>query len=127
MLTLDETIDDAGAPLVTRAAFEGGALRLFVGAEDKGGVTLDALHAVMTRYGKPLADGIEMRGPSLDLGGGRALRVLRHRALYDVIARDFAVLEWPGREPVAELARTVAAALLHLAGARARAARPPAR
>ena len=38
-------------------------------------------------------------------------------ALYDVIARDFVVLEREGRAPVAELATTVAAALVHLARA----------
>jgi hypothetical protein len=54
---------------------------------------------------------------SLDLGDGSALRVLRHRALYDGIARDFVVLERPGRDPVAELGVTIASALAHLARA----------
>ncbi len=76
-----------------------------------------ALERVMHRYGRPLADDVVAEGPALDLGGGRALRRLRFRPRYDVIARDYLVFEEPGVEPVAELAVAVTAALVHLARA----------
>ena len=74
-----------------------------------------ALEAVMTRYGKALADEIVVTGPTLELEGGRRLSLLRHRARYDVVAKDFLVYEVPNRHPVAELATSVSAALAHLA------------
>jgi hypothetical protein len=70
---------------------------------------------VMHRYGKELADDIVVSGPTLELAGERRISLLRHRARYDVIAKDFLVFEAPNRAPVAELATTVAAALAHLA------------
>jgi len=72
------------------------------------------LDAVMKRYGRPLADDVIVTGPTLELGGGQTLSLLRHRARYDVIARDFLVYRVPGREPVAELAASVTAALTYL-------------
>jgi hypothetical protein len=71
----------------------------------------------MERYGKPLADGIALDGPSLELGEGRALHRIRHRGRYDVIARDFLVWTTPGQEPLAELAVAVSGALVHLSKA----------
>jgi len=41
--------------------------------------------------------------------------LLRHRARYDVIARDFLVLTRPDAPPLAELSTSIAAALVHLA------------
>lgn len=73
-----------------------------------------ALDAVMRRYGKPLADDIVLSGPTLELGAGRKISILRHRARYDVLEKDYLVYEAPGREPVAELATSVSAALAHL-------------
>jgi hypothetical protein len=70
---------------------------------------------VMHRYGKELADDIVVSGPTLELEGGRRVCLFRHRARYDVIAKDFIVFEAPNRAPVAELATSVAAALAHLA------------
>lgn len=77
-----------------------------------------SLERVMHRYGRPLANEVVAEGPALDLGGGRALRRLRFRPRYDVIARDYLVLEEPGEEPLAELAIAVTAALVHLARAK---------
>jgi hypothetical protein len=74
-----------------------------------------ALEAVMKRYGKALADDIVVSGPTLELEGGRRISLLRHRARYDVVAKDFLVYEAPDRAPVAELATSVSAALAHLA------------
>lgn len=78
-----------------------------------------SLEHVMHRYGRPLSEQVVADGPALDLGGGRALRRLRFRPRYDVIARDYLVLEEPGAEPLAELAVAVTAALVHLAKAAA--------
>jgi len=73
------------------------------------------LDAVMKRYGKALAPDVVVSGPTLALEGGRTLSSLRHRARYDVIARDFLVYSAPGSEPFAELASSIAAALSFLA------------
>ena len=62
-------------------------------------------------------DGIALDGPSVELGDAGVLYCIRHRGRYDVIARDFVVWAAPGREPVAELATSVSAALVHLAKA----------
>jgi hypothetical protein len=77
-------------------------------------VELGVLDAVMKRYGRPLAEDIIASGPTLELEGGRTLSLLRHRARYDVIAKDFLVYQVPGHEPVAELAASVTAALTYL-------------
>ncbi len=73
--------------------------------------------AVMRRYAKPVDENlldVSMGGEGLSLGdGGRLVRV-RFRPHYDVIAKDYLVLCAEGAEPVAELATTVSAALLHL-------------
>ena len=81
-----------------------------------------ALDAVMARYGKPLGEGVSLVPvAAIDLGAGRALRHVRHLALYDVIARDYLVYERPEGEPLCALATTVAGALDHLGrAARAR-------
>jgi hypothetical protein len=72
------------------------------------------LDVVMKRYGKPLADEVTITGPSLVLEGGFRLHLLRYRALYDVIAKDYLVYTAPDREPLAELAVSVTAALGYL-------------
>ena len=77
-------------------------------------VELGVLDAVMKRYGRPLAEHIIASGPMLELEGGRTLSLLRHRARYDVIAKDFLVYQVPGHEPVVELAASVTAALTYL-------------
>jgi hypothetical protein len=77
-------------------------------------VELGVLDAVMKRYGRPLAEDVIASGPMLELEGGRTLSLLRHRARYDVIAKDFLVYQVPGHEPVAELAASVTAALTYL-------------
>ncbi len=74
-----------------------------------------ALERVMERYGKPLADGVALEGPRLELGNASALHLIRHLARYDVIARDFVVWTASGSEPVAELAVAISGALVHLA------------
>lgn len=90
--------------------------KLFLRCEGRApaSVELHLLDAVMKRYGKPLADDIVDSGPALELEGGRTLSLLRHRARYDVIAKDFLVYRTVDQEPVAELAASVTAALAYL-------------
>jgi hypothetical protein len=77
-----------------------------------------ALEAVIARFGGPLEPSEKLgHVAALDLGEGRTLRHVRHRARYDVIARDYLVLEQPHRDPICALATTVAGALDHLARA----------
>jgi hypothetical protein len=93
------------------------ALRVQIGDEDEALIPIEALVAVMRKFGKALADEVRLVGPSLDLGQGRSLVMLRHLARYDVIARDFLVFRAPNEEPLTELASSVTAALMHLVAA----------
>jgi len=85
--------------------------------DEADGVLLDfaVLDAVMRRYGKGLGPDVVVSGPTLVLDGGRTLSSLRHRARYDVVARDFLVYQAPDSEPIAELAASITAALSYLA------------
>jgi hypothetical protein len=118
-MKIDERIDDDGQSVITEIDVRDGLLCVAVGARIEGDLPLEIVDHVMLRYARPLADGIALTrgGPALDLGHGRSLVMLRHRARYDVIARDFIVLVRPGAEPLAELATTIAGALAHLARA----------
>ncbi len=91
-----------------------GVLYLRLDDADPREVPSAVLEGVMKRYGKPLADDIVVSGPALTLEGERRLQLFRHRAFYDVIAKDYLVYASPGREPVAELAASVTAALTYL-------------
>src|SRR5206468_2393417 len=100
-----------------------GVIRIADGGTVVGSLSIDAIEAVMNRYAKALDDGIALDGPSLDLGDERRLIMLRHRARYDVIARDFLVFVAPNAEPRAALSTAIAAPLVHLARAAERIAR----
>jgi hypothetical protein len=116
VLTIGEKIRDDGSRERVTLEMEGGEVCLRVGGAAPARLPEGAIGHVMARYGKPLAEEIALVGPAFEVGDGR-LRLLRHRARYDVIARDFLVWEAPGEEPVAELAVAVTAALVHLASA----------
>lgn len=73
------------------------------------------VEAVFERFAKPLDPTIVPRGVRLEVGSSGSLVHLRHLARYDVVARDYVVLDRPGKEPLAELCTAVAAALVHLA------------
>jgi hypothetical protein len=122
VLTIDEHLRDDGTPETTRLDLVEGRLRVSVGDALTGELPTRAIEVVMARYGKPLDEAVRVEGPRLDLGDGHALCVLRHRARYDVIARDFLVFLRPDEPPVAELPPSTAAALVPLA--RAAQARP---
>jgi hypothetical protein len=78
----------------------------------------DALDKVLARYGAPFDPDapIAVIG-ELALGDGRRIRQVRHLAGYDVIARDYLVLDLPNGESLCALGTTVAGALQFLARA----------
>jgi len=115
VLIIGEKILDDGTRETVTLDVRDGEVVLVVGGGQAVVLPEGALEHVMARYGKPLAPDVALDGPRLDVGGGRALQLLRHRARYDVVARDFLVWSAPGQEPVAELAIAVAGALVHLA------------
>jgi len=117
-MLIDEHLGANGAREATELELEeeGGALRLKAGELDVE-LPLEILEQVMIRYGKPLADDVSLEGPQLELAGGRVLHRIRHRARYDVIARDFLVYVRTGEAPLVELSTSIAAALVHLARA----------
>jgi hypothetical protein len=118
-LTIHESVTEHGAPETVEVSAEGGVLIVAV-AGVPAELPMIVLERVMERYGKPLDDGILLDGPGsarVDLGDGSTLHRIRHRGFYDVIARDFVVWTSRGREPLAELATAVSAALVHFANA----------
>jgi len=122
MLKIHETITAAGEPATVYLTIEEGGLAI-VADRERFALADVALDAVMMRFGAPLEPAEPLAEVAkLDLGGGRALRHVRHLGRYDVIARDYLVHDVPGREPLCALATTVAGALVHLA---ARAAASP--
>jgi hypothetical protein len=77
-----------------------------------------ALDKVMARYGSPYDPEAHVAViGELELGDGRRLRQVRHLAGYDVIARDYLVLDPVEGESLCALGTTVAGALQFLARA----------
>lgn len=111
---LDERLDDSGKSIRTwLVSLADGDVELRDDTGLCGRLPGSAILTVMRRYGRPLDDGIEADGEPVDLGDGKQLRMLRFRAQVDADSRDYAVLEGDG-EPMAAMARTVAAALRFL-------------
>jgi hypothetical protein len=82
----------------------------------------EALEKVMARYGAPFDEEAELAViGELDLGDGRRLRQVRHLAGYDVIARDYLVLDTTSGDSLCALGTTVAGALQFLGRAALRA------
>ncbi len=115
-MLIDEHLEADGARAATHLEVEGGALYLRTEDLDVE-IPHEVFEQVMVRYGKPLADDVPLEGPRLDLGGGRSLHRIRHRARYDVSARDFLFYVRPGEATLVELSTSIAAALVHLARA----------
>jgi hypothetical protein len=114
MLKIHETITGSGEAATVYLTVEEGGLAI-VADREKFALADVALDAVMVRFGAPLEPAEPVAEVAkLDLGGGRALRHVRHLGRYDVIARDYLVHDVPGREPLCALATTVAGALVHL-------------
>jgi len=80
-----------------------------------------ALEKVLARYGAPFdSDARIIVVAELALSPGKRLRHVQHLAGYDVVMRDYLVLDAEGAEPLCAPGATVAAALQHLASAWAR-------
>ncbi len=123
MLTIHERLTESGERETVDVGAEDGALVIRVAGETTL-LPMNVLEAVMARYGKPLEEGVTVPpgAPSTDLGEAGTLRMMRVLGFYDVIAKDYLVWEPRDatREPLAELATSVSAALVHFV----RAARP---
>jgi hypothetical protein len=77
-----------------------------------------ALEAVMRRYGAPFDEQARITVVAeMDVGAGQKLRHVLHLAGYDVVKRDYLVLEGGAGEALCAPGATVAAALQHLARA----------
>lgn len=120
-LRIDERIASDGGSLMTEIAQTpesfGASFQVVDAGVSLGELSLATLDAVMRRYAKPLDPSIAIEGPSIALCADRRVVMIRHRAIYDVIARDFLVLVRPDAEPVAALSTVIAGALAHLARA----------
>lgn len=90
---------------------------------DEGGAWLlpeGALEKVLARYGSPFdPDARIIVVAELVLSPGKRLRHVQHLAGYDVVMRDYLVLDVEGGESVCAPGATVATALQHLARAAA--------
>ncbi|MCA9587387.1 MAG: hypothetical protein KC657_18800 [Myxococcales bacterium] len=121
MLTVHEITRDDGSLSPVGLRVEGEALCI---VEEDDGLPLPdgALESVMKRFGGPIDDRARLHEvDALALPGGAALKRMRHKGFYDVIAKDYLVLEVDGQEPLCALATTVAGALSHVAHAYRRA------
>jgi hypothetical protein len=116
-LKIHETAASDGTLLETfLVAGEDGALGIVCGEDATRDLPSGALEAVMKRYGSEL-DAREklVEVGELALEDGQRLRHVRHLGFYDVIARDYLVLETADGVKVFAMAITVAGALEHLA------------
>jgi hypothetical protein len=114
-LLLDERILADGRLSRCYASIDGEHVRVRDDDGTGGELSIAALDRVMVRYGLPLDTAIQLDGESLDLGGGRRLRRLRHHAPVDATGRDYLVWERPGEPPLAVIATHATAALRYLA------------
>jgi len=116
MLKIHETIGDDGAAVETFLRARDGRVEL-VGPAGARALPAGALDAVLRRFGQPLdADASVHEVGALRLPDGRVLRHVRHLARFDVIAKDYLVLD-VGDDVRCALATTAAGALDHLARA----------
>ena len=114
-LLLDEHILADGRRTRRWATFEQGRMNVRDDGGSGGALSIAAVERVMTRYGRPLDDGIALDGEALQLGDGRRLRRLRYHAPVDAMGRDYLVWERPGEPPLAVIATHATAALHYLA------------
>lgn len=116
MLLLDERILADGRHACTYATVIDERLRIRDDTGEQGELSIAALDRVMTRYGRPLEEGVTLGGDdqSLDLPGGYRLRRLRFHAVVDTEGRDYLVWERPDGEPLAAIGTMVTSALRYL-------------
>jgi hypothetical protein len=113
-LLLDERIRADGTLARTWGSIEGAKLRVIDDDGVDGTLSVDALDRVMTRFARPLDDGVALDGPALEAGGARRLRRLRYHTPVDATGRDYLVWERPDQPPIAVLATMATAALRYL-------------
>jgi len=119
MLKIHELTDSKGelAGVYLRALEHEGWLEL-VDSEGPRLLPTLALERVLVRYGAPFDPEARVTVVAeLELGEGRRLRHVRHLAGYDVVERDYLVLDVGEGEALCAPGATVAAALGHLARA----------
>jgi hypothetical protein len=114
VLLLDERILADGRHACTYATVIDERLRIRDDTGEQGELSIAALDRVMTRYGRPLEDGVTLDDPGLELPGGYRLRRLRFHAVVDTEGRDYLVWERPDGEPLAAIGSMVTSALRYL-------------
>jgi hypothetical protein len=114
VLLVHESLSPEGANERVYLACKDGAITLVEG-EAEVEIPEAILARIFARYGNPLEPSVRIEGPSLELPSGARITHLRFLARYDVIAKDYLVLERTGEEPLVELATGIVAALQHLA------------
>lgn len=125
MLKIDELTDGKGEliSVYLRVAANGAGSLEIVDADGALPLPAGALEKVLARYGAPFDPeaSITVVGELL-LGDGQRLRHVRHLAGYDVVPRDYLVLELGGGEALCALGASVTGALQYLARAALRSA-----
>ena len=117
-IVLNESYGSDGALVRVELRRDGSAEGLVLAYEGKTcELDVAVVFAVFAKLGKEMDPDVAPNGSVLELGEGSRLCALRHLARFDVIARDYVVLDRVGRPPVVELATSVSAALVHLAEA----------
>src|SRR5678815_1541594 len=116
VLLLDERILADGRHARTHATVIDERLRLRDDDGTEGELSITAVARVMTRFGRPLEDGVAdaIEEPGLALPGGFRLRRLRYHAAVDATGRDYLVWDRPDGEPLAAVATMVTSALRYL-------------
>jgi hypothetical protein len=122
MMKIHEVTDEQGQYSGVYLRVVGDAELEIVDADGALPVPPGALEKVLERYGAPFDPEAPITAVAeLELGGAGRLRQVRHLAGYDVVPRDYLVLDLGEGEPLCCFGATVAAALQHLARAAARA------
>jgi hypothetical protein len=114
VILIDEHIRADGVLVQTHLDRADGDHVMVVSNEARGRLSIAALEKVMRRYGRALDEGVRAEGPTLELGGGRALTAFRFHAVVDAEARDYLAWSVPGEDTIAALSNGVAAALRYL-------------
>lgn len=121
-MKIHEVTDEQGQYSGVYLRVTAGAALEIVDADGALPVPAGALDKVLERYGAPFDPEAAITVVAeLELGGARRLRQVRHLAGYDVVPRDYLVLDLGEGESRCCFGATVAAALQHLARVAARA------
>ena len=113
-LLLDERILADGRHSCTYASISGDRVQISDDEGVAGPLSLAALDRVMTKYGLPLDEAVDVAGDALEFADGRRLRRMRYHSRVDAEGRDYLVWEVPGEDPRAVIATHATAALRYL-------------